>query len=126
MTAKRLASSASLVVLGGAVTAGAWIGGQPYLALMVGIFYAVVCVVVYAWSGRRGDVAALLRVDGDERQRQLDVRATAISGLAMALFCIGGMAVDLARGGYGGPWAFVCAVGGFTYVIALAAIRYRH
>jgi hypothetical protein len=67
----------------------------------------------------------MLRVDGGERQRQLDLRATAVSGLAIALLCIGGTAVDPARGGSGGPWAVVCAVGGLTYAIALGAMRHR-
>jgi hypothetical protein len=126
MTAKRLASTTLLVVLGGAITVGAWLGGEPYLAVALGIFYAVGCLIAYVWSGRRGDVAALLRVDGDERQRQMDLRATAISGLAMGLFCIGAAAVDLARGGTGVTWALVCAVGGVSYVIALAVVRQRN
>ena len=125
-TSKRLLGTTTLVVLGGAITVGTWVGGQHGLALSIGIFYAVACGVVYVWSGRRGDVAALLRIDGDERQRQLDIGATAIAGLAMTLCCIAGAVVDLARGGSGGPWVVICAVGGVTYAIALATIRYRH
>jgi hypothetical protein len=125
-TPKRLLGTASLIVLGAAITVGTWIGGQHGLAVSMGIFYAVAGLVVFVWSGRQGDIAALLRVDGDERQRQLDIGATAIAGLAMILCCIVGAVVDLARGGSGGPWVFVCAVGGTTYAIALTVIRRRH
>ena len=125
-TPKRLLGTAALLVPGGAIAVATWVGGQHGWAVGIGIFYAICSLVVYVWSGQRGDVAALLRVDGDERQRQLDLGAMAIAGLAMTLCCIVGVIVDLARGGSGGPWAALCAVGGITYAIALAVIRRRH
>jgi hypothetical protein len=125
-TGRRLITTGVLVVLGLAIAAGAWIGGQRGFAVGLAIFYVVCGVVVYLWTRGSGDVAAIMRVDGDERQRQLDLRATAISGLAMGLFCIGATVVDLARGGSGMPWATVCAVGGVAYVGGLAIARRRH
>ncbi|MCM3886640.1 hypothetical protein [Frankia sp. R82] len=123
---RRLATTAVLIVGGGAITLGAWLGGDHDLALVLAVFYVVTAVVAFVVAGGRGDVAALLRVAGDERQRSLDLRATAGSALAMATFCLGGMVVDLARGGSGSPWALVCAVGGVSYVLALAVVRARH
>ncbi|MCK9877492.1 hypothetical protein MXD61_15115 [Frankia sp. AgPm24] len=122
----RLATTAVLLLGGGAITLGAWLGGDRDLALVLAVFYVVIGVVAFVVAGGRSDVAALLRVAGDERQRSLDLRATALSALAMETFCVGGLVVDLARGGSGYPWALVCAVGGVSYAIALAVVRTRH
>jgi hypothetical protein len=125
MTARRWATTATLAVLGAAVTLATWAGGEPYLAAMLAGFYVLCCGLAYLWSRGSGDVAALLRFSGDERQRQMDLRATAIAGLVTLAFCLGGTVVDLARGGTGNPWALICAVGGLSYVVALAIVRRR-
>ncbi len=123
--ARPWASTALLAVLGGAITVASWIGGEPALALMLGIFYAICCVGAYLWSRGHGDVAAIMRLSGDERQRLIDVRATAIAGLATLAFCIGGAIVDLALGGTGNPWALILAVGGVSYAVAVAVLIRR-
>jgi hypothetical protein len=122
---RRAAATATLVVGGGAFSVGAWVGGERYLALGLAAFYLVCGAVAYRWAGGGGDVAALLRASGDERQRQLDVRATAVAAYATMVFCIGAAAVDLARGGTGGPWAMVLGVGGLSYAAALVVLRWR-
>lgn len=116
---------ALLLVLGAAVVIATWIGGQHSLALVLAAFYLICFAVAWVWAGRGGDVAALLRSSGDERQRQLDVRATAFAGVISLLFCLGGTVVDLARGGTGNPWASICAVGGASYALSLAYLRRR-
>jgi hypothetical protein len=118
-------STALLAVLGGAITVASWMGGEPALAVMLGIFYAICCVGAYLWSRGHGDVAAIMRLSGDERQRSIDVRATAIAGLATLAFCIGGAVVDLALGGTGNPWALILAVGGASYAVAVAVLVRR-
>jgi hypothetical protein len=123
MTVRRWATTGILAVLGGAVTLATWAGGEPYLAVVLGGFYLVCCGVAYLWSRGSGDVAALIRLSGDERQRMIDMRATAIAGLATLAFCLGGAIVDLARGGTGNPWALICAVGGVAYIVAVAILR---
>jgi hypothetical protein len=45
----------------------------------------VLAVGAYVWAGRSGDVAALLRDGGDERQRGLDRDAMAITAVVMSL-----------------------------------------
>jgi hypothetical protein len=115
-----------LLVPGAALAIAAWIGGDHNLALSLLAFYVVCSVVVYLWSGRGGDVAAIMRVQGDERQKMIDSQATVATAGAVLVFCIGGMVVDLARGGTGYPWALICAVGGVSYAVALAVIRRRH
>jgi hypothetical protein len=122
---KRLATTGVLVVGGGAISLGAWLGGQRGLAMALAAFSVVAGVVAYVWAGGRGDAAALMRLAGDERQRSLDVRATAAAGLAMACFAVGGTVVDLAGGGSGMPWALICAVGGAAYALSLAVFRGR-
>ena len=89
LCARPWASTAVLAVLGGAITVASWIGGEPSLAIMLGIFYVVCCIGAYLWSRGHGDVAAIMRLSGDERQRLIDVRATAIAGLVTLAFCIG-------------------------------------
>jgi hypothetical protein len=102
-----------------------WVGGEHSLAIMLGIFYAVACVGSYLWTRGHGDVAAIMRLSGDERQRLIDVRATAIAGMITLAFCVGGAIVDLARGGTGNPWALICAVGGASYALTVAVLIRR-
>jgi hypothetical protein len=99
------------------------VSGQPGLALGLVVFYAVAAAVAYLWSGGRGDVAAILRAGGDERQRSIDVQATAVSGLAMALAAVIGAIVETARGNDIGAYGVIAAVGGVAYVAALAVLR---
>ena len=122
---RRWAAIALLAALGAAVSAATWVGGDHGFAVGLGGFYLLCCVAAYVWSRGTGDVAALLRLSGDERQRLLDTTATATAGLITLAFCLGGAVVDLARGGSGNPWALICAVGGVAYVGALAVLRRR-
>jgi|GEM_PF-1382325 len=122
----RSATAAVLVVGGGALAAATWIGGDHALAIGLVAFYALAAMIAYVWSGRDSDVAAIMRVSGDERQRALDRDATALSGLAMGTAAIIGAIVTSARdhgniGGYG----VICFVGGATYAVALIILRRR-
>lgn len=114
-----------LGLLGGGVTAATWVGGEHSLAIMLGAFYLVCCLASYLWSRGRGDVAAMIRLSSDERQRLIDTRATAVAGLVTLAFCVGGAIVNLARGGTGNPWALICSVGGASYAAALAVLLRR-
>ncbi|MGZ5214002.1 MAG: hypothetical protein ACXWEG_06250 [Actinomycetota bacterium] len=95
----RGASTAVLLVVGGAVATAAWIGGHPGVAgAMIGV-YVVLAVVALVWSGGRGDVAAIMRGGGDERQQALDLRATAAAGVVTTTVTIAGAVVNIARTG---------------------------
>jgi hypothetical protein len=120
-----LASAAVLLVGGGAIAAGVWAGGDHGFAVGLLGFYAVAGLIAYVWSGGSGDVAAIMRVGGDERQRTMDLRATAISGFALSAACVIGMIVDLARGGDGTPYVWLCAVAGVSYALALTWVKRR-
>src|SRR5580704_10309567 len=121
LTGHRSATAAVLVVGGGALAVATWVAGDHGL---VG-FYALAAGIAYLWSGGKGDVAAIMRAGGDERQRGMDRDATAIMGLAMGLAALVGAVVDIARTGNPGPYGVMCAVGGITYVLSLFVVRRR-
>jgi hypothetical protein len=122
---RRAVTTATLVVLGGAVTAAVWIGGDHGFAVALGIFYAVAGIIAYVIAGGSSDVAAIMRTDGDERQHGIDHEAMRISGLAMAATGIVGTIVQTARGNDPAGFAWICTVGGITYIVALAVLRRR-
>jgi hypothetical protein len=126
VTGHRWATAAVLVVGGGGLAAATWIGGEHGLALGLVAFYAVVALGAFVWSGRDGDVAAIMRAGGDERQRRLDMDATALSGLAMGVAAVIGAIVSAAQhGGDIGPYGVICVVGGVSYVLSVAVLRRR-
>jgi hypothetical protein len=122
----RALSAAVLLIVGGAVAIAAWVGGHPGVAAAVIGTYVVLAGIAFAWSGGRGDVAAMMRGGGDERQRLMDLRATAAASIATALFAICGAVVNIARtGGDPGPYGVICVVFGVTYGVALVVLRRR-
>jgi hypothetical protein len=126
ITGHRWATAAVLLVGGGGLAAATWVGGDHGLALGLVVFYVVAALAAYAWSGRDGDVAAILRSGGDERQRRLDLDATALAGLAMGVTAVIGAVVSAARnGGDIGQFGVICVVGGVSYVVSLAVLRRR-
>ncbi len=121
----RTATAAVLAVGGGAVAAAAWIGGDHGLAVGLVAFYAIAAAIAFVWSGGQGDVAAIMRVGGDERQRGIDRDATTIAGIAVMLAAIVGAIVQTARSLDPGPYGLMCVVGGVTYCVSLIVIRRR-
>jgi hypothetical protein len=122
---RRGASAGVLVVGGGGVAIATWISGEHGLAIGLVAIYAMAALIAYIWSGGRGDVAAILRVGGDERQRGMDRDATAITGLVVVLAAIIGTIIQTARSADPGAYGVICAVGGITYAISLFALRRR-
>ncbi|MEY2569320.1 MAG: hypothetical protein QOE35_3849 [Actinomycetota bacterium] len=122
---RRAVTAAVLLVAGGALAIGVWASGDHGFAVGLGAFYVLAALGAYAWSAGTGDVAAILRVGGDERQRMMDRQATLVAGAAVLLCCFIGAVVDLARGGDGHPYAWLLAVAGGTYVVTLAWIKRR-
>jgi hypothetical protein len=112
------------VALGLVVLAAQSIGGDPRsglvsLAIMTG-FGALILF------GGRSETIRGLRGDGrDERFRQIDIHATAIAGLAVITAIIVAFLVELARGHNGSPYAWLGAIGGLTYLVAVIVFRLR-
>ncbi|MEP7054574.1 MAG: hypothetical protein ABI912_04935 [Actinomycetota bacterium] len=121
----RSASTAVLAIFGGALAAATWANGDHGFAIALVVFYAIASVIAWIWSGGSGDVAAIMRVGGDERQKHLDLQATAYAGLAATMFALIATVVQTARGADAYPYALVCGVGGLSYVVALAVVRRR-
>jgi hypothetical protein len=124
-TGHRGATAAVLVIGGGAVAVATWASGDHGLAVGLVAIYAVAAVIAYLWSGGRGDIAAIMRVGGDERQRGIDRDATAITGLVMALAAVTGAIIQTARSADPGAYGVMCAVGGITYSASLIVFRRR-
>lgn len=122
---RRAVAAGLLLVTGLAIAVGVWMSGDHGFAVALGVFYVVCALGAYAWSAGTGDVAAIMRMGGDERQRLMDKQASLVAGVAVFVCCFVGAVVDLARGGDGNPFAWLLAVAGGTYVLALAWIKRR-
>jgi hypothetical protein len=76
--------------------------------------------------GGRSETIRGLRGDGrDERFRQIDIHATALAGLAVIRAIIIAFMVELARGHSGSPYAWLGAIAGLTYLVAVIVFRIR-
>jgi len=112
------------VGLGTVIFVAQWIGGGPLsglgtLGIMIG-FGALLLL------GGRSETIRGLRGDGrDERFRQIDIHATAISGLTVITAIIVAFVVELARGHDGSPYAWLGAIAGLAYLVALIVLRLR-
>jgi hypothetical protein len=112
------------LALGLVVFAAQWIGGDlgsglESLAIMAG-FGALILL------GGRSETIRGLRGDGrDERFRQIDIHATAVTGLAVILAIIIAFLVELAKGKSGSPYGWLGAVAGLTYLAAVIVFRIR-
>jgi hypothetical protein len=89
------------------------------LCLMVGI--AVVLILV---RGRSETVQGLLD-KRDERINQIDLEATAAAGGVTILAIILAVFVQIARGGDVMPYAWLGALAGVAYIVALVLKRVR-
>ena len=112
------------VALGVAVFAAQWHGGDARsgaysLALLAGLGALILL-------GGRSETVRGLRGDGrDERFRTIDVHATALAGTVLILTLIVVWLVELARGRDGSPYGELMAVGGVSYLAAIAFMRWR-
>ena len=112
------------VALGVVVFVAQWIGGDPGSGLeSLGIMTAFGALLLF---GGRSETIRGLRGDGrDERFRQMDIHATALAGLAVILAVIVAFIVELARGHSGSPYAWLGAIGGLAYLVAIIVFRIR-
>lgn len=110
--------------LGVVVLVANWLGGQLRgglygLAVMAG--FGLVLLLL----GGRSETVRGLTFGRDERFAQIDLRATAVAGLAVITAVIVAWLVEVARGHSGSPYTWLGAVGGLAYIAAVAFFRWR-
>jgi hypothetical protein len=100
------------------------IGGDPGGGLVsLGIMVAFGALVLL---GGRSETIRGLRGDGrDERFQRMDVNATAFAGTIVILAIIVAFLVELAEGKNGGPYGWLGAVAGLSYIAAVVFMRVR-
>lgn len=104
--------------------AGFAAGGKPLLGLgALGIMVAFTGALILA--GRRSETVRGLLNHRDERISAIDLRATAVTALAMIAVILVGFVVSIARGGSGWPYDIIGFVGGLAYVGAVIFFRAR-
>jgi len=113
-------SVASGVLMFGALAAG----GHPRLGVAMFAIMAVFGALVF--FGGRSETIRGLRGDGrDERFAQMDLEATAIAGAVTTLAIILAFLFEIIHGRSGMPYAWLGAVAGIAYVVAIVVIRVR-
>jgi hypothetical protein len=109
----------------GVVTAVALdLGGQRSSALFSLILFAVIAAVLT--FGGRSETIRQLRGDGrDERWARIDLAATAIAGTVIICVIIAACFYEWANGRDGSPYTQLGALGGVSYLVALAVLARR-
>ena len=101
-----------------------WLGGSPGQGVIsLAVLAAFGLIILLAG---RSETIRGLRGDGrDERFAQIDLKATAVSGLAVLVTLIVAWLVAVARGQSGSPYDWLLAIGGLAYAFAVAWFRWR-
>ena len=112
------------LVLGLIMLAVSWLGGSPGQGVIsLAVLAAFGLIILLAG---RSETVRGLRGDGrDERFAQIDLQATALSGLAVIVALIVAWLVAIARGQSGNPYGWLLAIGGLAYLLAVAWFRWR-
>jgi hypothetical protein len=112
------------LALGVVVLAASWAGGSLSAGLIsLGVMAGFGLFILVAG---RSETIRGLRGDGrDERFAQIDLRATAVAGLVLIVTLIVAWLTEIAQGHSGSPYTWLCAIGGFSYLLAVAFFRWR-
>src|SRR5215467_7796694 len=112
------------LALGVVVLVASWLGGQ----LGSGVFGLVVMtafgLVILLLTGRSETIRGLT-TGRDERFAQIDLKATAVAGLVLINVLIVAWLVQVAQGRSGSPYYWLGAIGGLSYILAVAFFRWR-
>jgi hypothetical protein len=113
------------LALGAVLWAASWIGGHPVAGLFSFLIMAGFGAIFVV--GRRSESLRMMAAGrrADERWRSIDLRATAISGLAVITAVIVAYLWEIAHGRSGQPFALLGAIAGITYLVALVWLRWR-
>ena len=116
----------------------------PIFGVLMGVVYLVALsvagnpvsgvlafAVMVTFSGglllarRRSETVRGLLDRRDERITAIDLRATAITALALIAVILIAFVVQIARGQSGWPYSMLGFVGGVTYIVAVIVLRVR-
>jgi peptidoglycan biosynthesis protein MviN/MurJ (putative lipid II flippase) len=121
---KYLATPIFAAAMGAVYLAALSIAGDP-------VYGVLALAVMVAFSGalllarRRSETVKGLLDHRDERISSIDLRATAITALAMITVVLVAFVVQIARGQSGWPYSMIGFVGGVSYVGAVIYLRIR-
>ena len=112
------------IFLGLSLGGAQWKGGDLQTGLSsLALFVAIAALLAL---GGRSETIRALRGDGrDERWARIDLAATALSGMVVLAVIIGACAWEWAHGRDGTPFVQLGAIGGVTYIAAVAILRKR-
>jgi hypothetical protein len=101
-----------------------WLGGHPRDGVQALVLMAVVGLVFLL--GGRSDTIRGLRGDGrDERFAQIDLRATAFSGLVLITAVLVMCFWEWGHGRSGSPYSQLGAIAGLAYIAGVIVARLR-
>jgi hypothetical protein len=112
------------VAAGAAMLAVSWAGGHLGAGLYALGFMAGFGLLLLLLAGRSETVRGLT-FRRDERFAQMDLKATAVTGLVLVITVIVAWFVEIAHGQNGHPYDWLAAVGGVSYILAVAIFRWR-
>jgi hypothetical protein len=107
----------------GALMFGAFALGDEPGQGAISFAIMVALAAIFAFGRRSETIQGIGGPQRDERWAMIDLQATAITGGVLIAVIIGGFLYEVARGQDGSPWSLLGAIGGVTYVIAVAVLR---
>ena len=84
-----------------------------------------VLAAIFAFGRRSETLQGIGGPGRDERWEMIDLRAVAYTGMVLITFIIGGFLYEIADGQDGQPYSLMGAVGGLSYIVFVALLRWR-
>jgi hypothetical protein len=100
------------------------LGGQTTFGI-TGFIVMAAFAAVLRRGARHSETVRGLMNHSDERINSIDLRATAVTAIAMIAFTLTAFCVEVARGHSGWPYYGIAAVGGVTYLLSVVVLRIR-
>ena len=123
-TCKYLATPIFGVLMGVVYLVAFWAGGSLAYGLF-GLAVMVAFSLLLLVARRHSETVRGLLDHRDERITAIDLRATAVTALAMICVVLVAFIVEIARGQSGWPYSMIGAVGGVAYLVAVIVLRIR-
>jgi len=123
-TCKYVATPIFGVLMGVVYLVAFWAGGSLAYGLF-GLAVMVAFSLLLLVARRHSETVRGLLDHRDERITAIDLRATAVTALAMISVVLVAFVVEIARGQSGWPYSMIGAVGGVAYLVAVIVLRIR-